>query len=53
MKRKWTHETASRCLAKYIDSERRAIIAPVGFYGLKECSAADYLTNHCGYIRRK
>jgi len=47
--RKWTKETAERMLKDNLVPDNKTIYFN-GDATLGKCSAADYLTNHCGYI---
>jgi len=51
MKRTWTKETAERAISDN-RGENKTIYLD-GKMTLKQCSAADYLANHCGYIFRE
>jgi hypothetical protein len=49
-KNRWTKQTAEMAVASLIASNKVVILN--GEMSLRQCSAADYLANHCGYIQR-
>jgi hypothetical protein len=46
--RKWTESQALSTLSG-VSVNGKIIILTKGLQGLKQCSALDYLRNHCGY----
>ena len=51
MARKWTQDSARMYLVNHgkVEANGKVFRVVGGLDGLKACSAADYLTNHCGY----
>lgn len=51
MPRKWTQNSAKTYLSNYtnLEAHGKTLIVAGGTRGLKACSAADYLSNYCGY----
>jgi hypothetical protein len=45
----WTEQKALKALNGNVAAHNRQISGSGGFYGLKACSAYDYLCHHCGY----
>jgi len=45
----WTEQKALRALNGNVSVHNKQIVGTGGFYGLKACSAYDYLCGHCGY----
>jgi hypothetical protein len=50
--RKWTEISAVKALTGnvLVGATNKQIHAPNGLNGLKQCSAVDFLVNHCGYL---
>ena len=46
----WTKQTAEFALGSLIASGKVVLLN--GGLSLRQCGAADYLANHCGYIQK-
>ncbi|MBR0597158.1 hypothetical protein [Sinanaerobacter chloroacetimidivorans] len=45
----WTEQEALKALKGNVHTNHKHISCYGGFYGLRACSAFDYLCDHCGY----